>query len=119
MGGFLLRKVGAALIVLLLASIVVFLGVRALPGDPALALGGENRDPEVLAAIREDYGLDRPVPVQYVTWLGHVVRGDLGTDQRKLPVGHTIVTTTTRLLRSACRPITERGDAPLARAVRM
>lgn len=92
MGGFLLRKVGAALIVLLLASMLVFLGVRALPGDPALALGGEQRDPAVLAQIRHDYGLDRPVPEQYLRWLGHVVRGDLGTDQRKLPVGHTIVT---------------------------
>lgn len=92
MGGFLLRKVGAALIVLLLASVLVFLGVRALPGDPALALGGEERDPAVLAEIRHDYGLDRPVPVQYVSWLSHVVRGDLGTDQRKLSVAHTIVT---------------------------
>jgi peptide/nickel transport system permease protein len=91
MGGFLLRKVAAALIVLLLASMVVFLGVRALPGDPALALGGEERDPAVLAQIRHDYGLDRPLPVQYVDWLGHVVRGDLGTDQRKLPVADTIV----------------------------
>lgn len=92
MGGFLLRKVGAALIVLLLASMLVFLGVRALPGDPALALGGEDRDPAVLAQIRHDYGLDEPLPVQYVRWLGHVVQGDLGTDQRKLPVAHTIVT---------------------------
>ncbi len=92
MGGFLLRKVGAALIVLLLASLVVFLGVRALPGDPALALGGEDRDPAVLAQIRHDYGLDRPLPVQYARWLGHVVRGDLGTDQRRLAIGHTIVT---------------------------
>ena len=92
MGGFLLRKVGAALIVVVAASILVFLGVRALPGDPALALGGENRDVAVLESIRHDYGLDRPLPVQYLRWMGHVVRGDLGTDQRKLPVGHTIVT---------------------------
>jgi|SRR5581483_30270 len=92
MGGFLLRRVGAALIVLLLASILVFLGVRALPGDPALALGGEQRDPAVLAQIRHDYGLDRPLPVQYARWLGHVLQGDLGTDQRKLSVAHTIVT---------------------------
>jgi peptide/nickel transport system permease protein len=92
MGGFLLRKVGAALIVLLLASMLVFLGVRALPGDPALALGGESREPAVLAQIRHDYGLDDPLPLQYVHWLGHVVRGDLGSDQRKLPVAHTIVT---------------------------
>ena len=92
MGGFLLRRVAAALIVLLLASMLVFGGARALPGDPALALGGENRDPAVLAQIRHDYGLDKPLPVQYVDWLGHVVRGDFGTDQSKLPVAHTIVT---------------------------
>ena len=92
MGGFLLRKVGAALIVLLLASVLVFLGMRALPGDPALALGGEDRDPAVLAQIRHSYGLDKPLPVQYVTWLGHLVRGDLGRDQRELPVARTIVT---------------------------
>ena len=47
--------------------------MRALPGDPALALGAENRDPEVLAAIRHDYGLDRPLPVQYFVWMSHVV----------------------------------------------
>jgi peptide/nickel transport system permease protein len=91
MGGFLLRKVGAALIVLVLASMLVFAGVRAIPGDPALALGGENRDPAVLAAVRHKYGLDRPLPVQYVNWASLAVRGDLGTDQRELSVAHTIV----------------------------
>jgi len=92
MGGFLLRRVGAALIVVVLASMLVFGGMRALPGDPALALGAENRDPEVLASIRHDYGLDRPLPVQYFVWMSHVVRGDFGTDQRKLSVAHTIAT---------------------------
>ena len=58
MGGFLLRKVGAALIVLVLASMLVFVGVRAIPGDPALALGGENRDPAVLSAIRHKSPVD-------------------------------------------------------------
>ena len=91
MGGFLLRKVGAALIVLLLASMLVFVGVRAIPGDPALALGGENRDPAVLSAIRHKYGLDQPVPVQYLHWVSLAVRGDLGTDQRELSVSRTIV----------------------------
>ena len=91
MGGFLLRKVGAALIVLVLASMLVFVGVRAIPGDPALALGGENRDPAVLSAIRHKYGLDQPVPVQYVRWVSLAVRGDLGTDQRELSVSRTIV----------------------------
>ncbi|HXK12994.1 MAG TPA: ABC transporter permease [Gaiellaceae bacterium] len=91
MGGFLLRKVGAALIVLVLASMLVFVGVRAIPGDPALALGGESRDPAVLSAIRHKYGLDQPVPVQYVHWVSLAVRGDLGTDQRELSVSRTIV----------------------------
>jgi peptide/nickel transport system permease protein len=91
MGGFLLRKVGAALIVLLLASMLVFAGVRAIPGDAAIALGAENRDPAVLSAIRHKYWLDRPLPVQYVHWLGLAVRGDLGTDQRELSVSRTIV----------------------------
>ncbi|MDX6476344.1 MAG: peptide/nickel transport system permease protein [Gaiellaceae bacterium] len=91
MGGFLLRKVGAALIVLVLASMLVFVGVRAIPGDPALALGGENRDPAVLAFVRHKYGLDKPLPVQYVNWASLAVRGDLGTDQRELSVSRTIV----------------------------
>jgi peptide/nickel transport system permease protein len=92
MGGFLLRKAGAALIVVFLSSIVVFIGVRALPGDPAIALGAENRDPAVMAAIRHSYGLDKPLPVQYVKWISKALRGDLGLDARQLPVGHTIVT---------------------------
>src|SRR6266540_2033832 len=91
MGGFLLRKAGAALVVLLLASIVVFLGVRAIPGDPAIALGAENRDPDVIAAVRHKYLLDRPLPVQYGHWLWLAVHGDLGADQRELPIAHTIV----------------------------
>jgi peptide/nickel transport system permease protein len=92
MGGFLLRKAGAALIVVFLSSIVVFIGIRALPGDPAIALGAENRDPAVMAAIRHSYGLDQPLPVQYVKWISKALRGDLGLDARQLPVGHTIVT---------------------------
>jgi peptide/nickel transport system permease protein len=65
--------------------------VRALPGDPALALAGESRDPAALAAIRDKYGLDEPIPVQYVTWLSHVVRGDFGESSKSgLPVAKTI-----------------------------
>ncbi len=92
MGGFLLRKVGAALVVLFLASIVVFLGVRAIPGDPAIALGGESRDPALLKAIRHEYLLDRSLPVQYAHWIWLALHGNLGIDQRELSVAHTIVT---------------------------
>src|SRR5438034_2030960 len=92
MSGFLLRKAGAAVVVLLLASVLVFLGVRAIPGDPAIALGGESRDPALLKAIRHEYLLDRSLPVQYAHWMWLAVHGNLGVDQRELPVAHTIVT---------------------------
>src|SRR5712691_7724887 len=92
MGGFILRKVGAALIVLFLSSVLVFLGIRAIPGDAALALGGEERNAQVIKELRHKYGLDKPVPVQYARWLSLAVRGDLGTDSRELSVSHTIVT---------------------------
>jgi len=92
MGGFLIRRTGAALVVLVAASMLVFLGVRAIPGDPAIALGAENRDPAVLAAVRHKYLLDKPLPVQYGHWIWLALHGDLGVDQRELPVAHTIVT---------------------------
>jgi peptide/nickel transport system permease protein len=91
MGGFLLRKAGAALIVLVLASMLVFLGVRAIPGDPAIALGAESRDPALIASIRHKYLLEKPLPVQYAHWIWLALHGDLGVDQRQLPVGGTIV----------------------------
>jgi peptide/nickel transport system permease protein len=90
-GGFLLRKLGAALVVMVLASMLVFGGVRALPGDPATAFSAESRDPAVLDAVREKYGLNDPIPVQYAKWLGLALKGDLGTDQRQLSVSRTIV----------------------------
>src|SRR5436305_12408735 len=90
MGGFLIRRTGAALVVLVAASMLIFLGVRAIPGDPAIALGAENRDPALLAQIRHKYMLDRPVPVQYAHWIWLALHGDLGVDQRELPVAHTI-----------------------------
>src|SRR3954468_7182063 len=92
MNGYLLRRAGASLIVLLVSSIVVFAGVRALPGDPALALAGEDHSQRAITAIRAKYDLDKPVPVQYVKWLGHVVRGDFGSSTRTgLGVGSTIL----------------------------
>src|SRR4051812_10134815 len=78
MHGYLLRRAGASLIVLLVASMLVFAGVRALPGDPALALAGEDHSQRALTAIRAKYDLDKPVPVQYVKWLGPVVPGASG-----------------------------------------
>jgi peptide/nickel transport system permease protein len=77
-----LAYVGARLVqavpVLLLASIAIFGFIRFIPGDPALALAGQNATPEQVDALRHRFGLDRPVISQYLTWIGHVVRGDLG-----------------------------------------
>jgi peptide/nickel transport system permease protein len=74
--------------VALLVTVGVFVLVRLSPGDPALVFAGEERDPAALAAIRQEMGLDQPVPVQYVVWLGHLLQGDLGrsflTHQRVL-----------------------------------
>ena len=76
---------------LVVASMVVFAGVRAIPGNPAIALGAENRDPAVIAAVKAKYLLDKPLPVQYAHWIWLALQGDLGVDQRDLSVAHTIV----------------------------
>jgi peptide/nickel transport system permease protein len=92
MRGFLLRRGGAALIVVFLASVVVFFGLQALPGNPALVLAGEDRSPQAVAAITKKFGLDQPLPVQYANWLGHAVQGDFGVSHRTgLSVGATII----------------------------
>jgi peptide/nickel transport system permease protein len=80
--GFVAKKVGQALLTLFLASIVVFLGVRALPGDPAAILAGEAATPEVIAAIRTQYGFDQPLIVQYWRFLTSALHGDFGTSLR-------------------------------------
>lgn len=65
--------------VFLLVTVGVFGLSALLPGDPAVALAGENATPEQAEEIRARLGLDKPWPVQYVTWLGGVLTGDLGT----------------------------------------
>ncbi|HEX6470620.1 MAG TPA: ABC transporter permease [Streptosporangiaceae bacterium] len=92
MGWFIVRRAGAAVIVLFLGSVLIFLGIRALPGDPATVLAGQEASPQAVAAIRHDYGLDRPIPVQYVDYVNRALHGDLGrSTQDKLPVAHIIV----------------------------
>lgn len=79
---YLFHRAWQSLLTLFLATLVVFLGVRALPGDPALALAGEDRSPETLAAIRRQYGLDQSLPVQFWHFVSHAARGDLGSSIR-------------------------------------
>ncbi|MFD8688195.1 ABC transporter permease [Streptomyces sp. NPDC059651] len=88
---YLLTRLRQSLITLFLVSVVVFAGIRALPGDPALALAGEERSPEALAAIREAYGLNDNIVVQYARFIGHALTGDLGNSSRTgLPVADAI-----------------------------
>lgn len=92
MAMFVLRRAGSAVVVFLLASVLVFLGIRALPGDPARVLAGQEAGPGVIAAIRHQYGLDQPLPVQYIDYLGRLLHGDLGrSTQDGLPVSQILL----------------------------
>ncbi len=79
------------LLTLLLVSLLVFVVVRVLPGDPALIMLGIEASPDAVARMREMLGLDRPVPVQYAEWASRAVLGDLGRSiQYDVPVAGLI-----------------------------
>jgi peptide/nickel transport system permease protein len=72
---------------LFFVSVIIFSLQQLLPGDPALIMAGEERDPDVIAQIRQQYHLDRSLPVQYVFWIKGVLTGNLGESMRiKQPV---------------------------------
>ncbi len=74
-------------------SIVVFLMLKLVPGDPAIALLGPQAEPRDIEILRRAWGLDRPIPEQYLTWLGHVLRGDLGLSlEQRVPVVDLVLT---------------------------
>lgn len=76
---FILRRILIAIPTLILVSMFVFGLQKLLPGDPILAMAGEERDPEVIELLREKYRLNDPIPMQYLYWVGDVLQGDLGT----------------------------------------
>jgi peptide/nickel transport system permease protein len=76
---YLARRLLLAIPTLLLVALIVFVLVRLVPGDPAQVMLGEGADPAALAAMHHQMGLDRPMPVQFFTWLAHVAVGDFGT----------------------------------------
>ncbi|AUS81125.1 ABC transporter permease [Actinoalloteichus sp. AHMU CJ021] len=93
MGRYLLNRLLQSLVTLFLVSVVIFAGVRAMPGDPALLLAGDDPSPETVAAINEQYGFDRAWPLQYLTWIGQMLRWDFGESIRTgMPVSETILT---------------------------
>jgi peptide/nickel transport system permease protein len=79
---FLVRRAFISAVTLLLISLIVFTGVRMIPGDPARVLAGTDADAAGLEEIREKYGLNAPLPVQYARWLGLAATGDLGESIR-------------------------------------
>lgn len=72
------RRFGVFLVSLLGASLLIFLLTNALPGDVAQVLLGTDATPEAVAKLRAQLGLDRPLPVQYLSWLGGILTGDFG-----------------------------------------
>ena len=79
---FIGRRLLVAIPTILLISVLVFFLQKLLPGDPVLALAGEDRNPEILAFLREKYRLNDPLYVQYFHWIGNALTGDLGVSLR-------------------------------------
>jgi peptide/nickel transport system permease protein len=76
---FLVRRCAGFLVALVAATLIVFLVLEVLPGDPARIMLGVEAQPESVALLRAELGLDRPAPERYVAWIGGLLHGDLGT----------------------------------------
>lgn len=79
---FIARRLAIAIPTIFLVSVFVFFLQKLLPGDPALVLAGEERDPDTLAFIREKYHLNEPILVQYFYWVSGMLQGDFGISLR-------------------------------------
>jgi peptide/nickel transport system permease protein len=86
--GYVARRILLALPVLVGVSLLVFGVMRLAPGDPAAIMLGAQATAEDVARLRRDLGLDRPVAVQYLQWMGRVLQGDLG---RSIPLGREVL----------------------------
>ena len=89
---YIARRVVALAVTLFFVSVLVFVVIRVLPGDAAMIILGTEGSPEAVARLRAAMGLDRPIAVQYLEWIGRAVRGDLGRSiQYDVPVGGLIL----------------------------
>lgn len=82
MGRYVVRRLGQLIVVTLGATLILFACLFVLPGDPVGQIAGSDkaRDPAVVAELHKQYGLDKPLVVQYGNYVGKLVTGDLGTD---------------------------------------
>jgi peptide/nickel transport system permease protein len=88
---YLLRRLVAMVPVIIIVSLLTFGLVMVLPGDPALMMLGDQTSPGAYEALRAQLGLDRPLPVQYLDWASHAIRGEFGISLRDhLPIGQAI-----------------------------
>src|SRR5260370_35289128 len=88
---YVLRRLLLMLPVAFLVTVGVFMLIHLTPGDPALIVLGEDRSPQAIAAIHQQLGLDKPIYVQYVIWLGRIAHGDFGRSiTTHQPVGTAI-----------------------------
>lgn len=86
-----LRRLGLSLILIIAVSLLIFVGVEALPGDFATTYLGQSATPQAVANIRAELALDQPLLVRYVQWLGGVLQGDFGTSwASRMPVAAQI-----------------------------
>src|SRR5580765_2440102 len=88
---YLFKRLLGLIPTLLLVGVLVFMLVHLLPGDPARLAAGPDATPETVALVRQDLGLDRPLPEQFVRFVSGAIRGDFGKSIRtKRPVGSEI-----------------------------
>ena len=110
--GFLGRRLLTLGLTLWLASLVVFIVLEVLPGDPALLMLGVDARPDTLAALRAQMGLDQPAPVRYLAWIGGLLTGNLGTSHTYgVPVAE-LGSPELQYNRSAVIPILEITERP-------
>ena len=84
---YILRRILQMIPVTLLVMVIIFFVFRLIPGDPVQFLVGRDPDPETVAAVTQKLGLDQPLPIQFLRWLGNALRGDLGDSYvNNLPV---------------------------------
>jgi peptide/nickel transport system permease protein len=93
---FIIRRFLQSLVVLVLVSIIVFFAMRLLPGDPIRMIitsgNSESFTEEQIAQVRHEYGLDRPMFIQYIDWMGNLLRGNMGDSiLQKIPVSDEII----------------------------
>ena len=97
---YLIKRTFSALVVVWIVVTLVFFMLRAVPGDPIAAMLFDVGDPAAAEELRQKYGLDKPVHIQYLKWLGHIVRGDFGSSiyGSRIPVSQILLEALPRTL---------------------